>query len=448
MAVQVRPFAPERVPAEASVDSLLAPLFPVIAPRPKVAILGLGYVGLPTALALLEAGTDVIGVDVSAERLASIRARQVDLSPLDQARLARQLRGRRLLLSRRPAAIAAADAVIVAVPTPVDEHLVPDLEILEAACRSVVAEARPGQTLILTSTSYVGCTRDLLVRPLEERGLRVGVDVFVAFSPERIDPGNRDFPQERVPRVVGGVTAECLRRATQVVGTVAPFTHPVSSPEVAELTKLHENIFRAVNIALANEMADVARQMDVDITEVIDAAATKPYGFMRFSPGPGVGGHCIPCDPHYLLWQLRRERLEAPLVERAMSAIASRPGRVVERAAEVLAARRQTLRGARVLVLGVAYKPHVEDVRESPAVEIIRRLNDAGAEVAFADPLVSRLRIDGRDLCADPAPEQRVFDLVIVHTVEASANLGWLADQPAVLDASFAVPRSLGAESL
>jgi nucleotide sugar dehydrogenase len=445
MAVGVRPFTPTE---DARGPFPIEPLIPVMAPRRKVAIMGLGYVGLPTALALLEAGTDVVGVDVSAGRLAAIRARRVDLSPLDRSRLSRQLRSGRLLLSRRASAIADADAVIIAVPTPVDEHLVPDLSILEAACASVVAEARPGQTLILTSTSYVGSTRDLLVRPLEARGFRVGEDIFVAFSPERIDPGNRDFPQERVPRVVGGVTEECLRRATEIVGTVAPFTHRVSSPEVAELTKLHENIFRAVNIALANEMAEVARHIDVDISEVIDAAATKPYGFMRFSPGPGVGGPCIPCDPLYLLWQLRRERVEAPLVERAMASIASRPGRVVQRAMELLAERRVPLSSASVLVLGVAYKPGVEDVRESPAVEIIGRLAAAGADVSFADPLVTRLRVDGQELEAIAHPERHPFDLVIVHTVSRAMDLAWLADQRAVLDAAYAVPRSMGVASL
>jgi nucleotide sugar dehydrogenase len=412
-------------------------LVAVMAARPKVAILGLGYVGLPTALALLEAGIDVIGIDVSAKRLSDIRARRVDLSPLDRGRLSKAVRGRRMTLSRRPIDLTGADTVIVAVPTPVDAHLVPELSILEAACASVVAAARPGQTIILTSTSYVGCTRDLLVGPLEARGFTIGEDIFVAFSPERIDPGNTAFPQENVPRVVGGVTAECLRRAVTVVGAVAPFTHEVSSPEVAEMTKLHENIFRAVNIALVNEMADVARGMNIDITEVIEAAATKPYGFMPFSPGPGVGGHCIPCDPHYLLWQLRGQRIAAPLIESAMAAIARRPGQVVARAAEVLAERSQSLRGARVLVVGVAYKPGVEDVRESPAVEILESLLDAGCEVAFADRLVDRVQVGSDVLDVERDPATGSWDLVILHTFDRFMDLTWVANVPAVLDATF-----------
>lgn len=426
-----------------------APPFTVLAAaRPRVAVVGLGYVGLPTALALLEADADVVGIDISVSRLAAIRSRRVDLSPLDRTRLSRALRGRRLTLSRRPVDIASAEYVIVAVPTPVDEHLVPDLSILRAACAGVVAAARVGQTLILTSTSYVGSTRDLLVRPLEARGFSVGKDIFVAYSPERIDPGNTTFPQERVPRVVGGTTDECRRRAVRVVGAVAPFTHEVSSLEAAEMVKLHENIFRAVNIALANEMADVSRGLGIDAAEVVAAASTKPYGYMPFYPGPGVGGHCIPCDPHYLLWQLRRERVDAPVVEQAMRSVAQRPGRVVARAAEILGARGVRLDGARVLVMGVAYKPGVEDVRESPAVEIIERLFAAGCEVAFSDPLVDCLRVGHRDLSSVRAPEQLAWDLVIVHTAPDPGATAWLKAAPAVLDASFRIDPSIEAVAL
>ena len=410
-----------------------------MAPALTVAILGLGYVGLPTALALLQTGNKIIGIDVSRQRLNAIRSRRVDLSPSDHGRLREALRDSQFSLSHRSADLALADVVIVAVPTPVDEHLVPDLSILETACASAVSAARPGQTFILTSTSYVGCTRDLLVRPLEARGFTVGEDVFVAFSPERIDPGNVTFPQERVSRVVGGVTPACLLRAVEVVGAVAPFTHEVSSPEVAEMTKLHENIFRAVNIALANEMADIARGLDIDVTEVIAAASTKPYGFMAFHPGPGVGGHCIPCDPHYLLWQLRRDRVEAPLLEQAMASIARRPGQVVARAVEVLAERGRPIRGARVIVIGVAYKPGVEDVRESPALEILERLTAAGANVGFADRLVECIQLGADELCVDRNPDAGDWDLAIVNTFDPDVDLAWIAGVPSVLDASYRV---------
>jgi nucleotide sugar dehydrogenase len=240
---------------------------------------------------------------------------------------------------------------MVCVPTPIDEHLLPDMTLLANACATVVEHAVPGQTLVLTSTTYVGCTHDLLVKPLAERGLIAGTDIFIAFSPERIDPGNVQHAQEDVPRVVGGATKQCTERASALLAEYADHLHRVSSAEAAEMTKLYENTFRAVNIALANEFADISGDLSLDILEVIDAAATKPYGFMPFYPGPGVGGHCIPCDPHYLLWQLRKSRRSAPVIESAMSAVALRPGRVLARAREVLAERGLPMFGAKVLIV-------------------------------------------------------------------------------------------------
>lgn len=259
-------------------------------------------------------------------------------------------------------------------PTPVDRHLVPDLGALSAACASVVEHAVPGQLLMLTSTTYVGTTRDLLVEPLTARGFVVGEDIFVAFSPERIDPGNARHTQDTTPRVVGGTGRETTDRAAAVLARTAPSVHVLPSPEAAEMTKLWENTFRAVNIALANEFAENCRTLGIDPIPVIEAAATKPYGFMPFYPGPGVGGHCIPCDPHYLLWQLRAERTASPVIEAAMTAIAGRPGMVVRRVRELLGERGLATVGARVLVVGIAYKPGVADLRESPALEIIEEL--------------------------------------------------------------------------
>jgi nucleotide sugar dehydrogenase len=301
----------------------------------------------------------------------------------------------------------------------------------------VVANAVPGQTVILTSTTYVGCTRAFLVGPLQARGLEVGKDIFVAFAPERIDPGNEGHLQKHVPRVVGGVTDECLRRTKELLEGCSSYVHPVSSVEAAEMTKLYENTFRAVNISLANEFADISRVLDLDITEVIDAAATKPYGFMPFYPGPGVGGHCIPCDPHYLLWQLRSSRVEAPMIETAMRLVAARPGKVIRRAVEILADRGRPLAGAAVLVLGVAYKPGVADVRESPALEIIERLRAAGAQVSYADEFIDVVAFGDGELRAEQEPENRDWDLVIAHTLHPGANLSWLRSGPAVLDATY-----------
>ncbi|GAA2823175.1 nucleotide sugar dehydrogenase [Kitasatospora paracochleata] len=407
------------------------------ADAPTVAVVGLGYVGLPTALALLTSGSRVIGLDVSAARLDAIRDRSVDLLPADHERLTAAVRDPRLTLTTDPAALAAADTVIVCVPTPVDAHLVPDLDALAAACATAVAHAVPGQLLMLTSTTYVGTTRDLLVGPLTARGFTVGEDIHVAFSPERIDPGNAHHAQDSTPRVVGGATERCTELAAEVLLRTAPSVHRVTSPETAEMSKLYENTFRAVNIALANEFADNCRSLSLDPLEVIDAAATKPYGFMPFYPGPGVGGHCIPCDPHYLLWQLRRLRIASPLVDTAMTAIAGRPRQVVGRVRELLGERGRPVAGARILLVGVSYKPGVADLRESPALEILEELADLGAEVSFHDPLVTRARLHGKlaDSVVEPAAE--TWDLVVVHTVHPGSDLGWLTGQSAVLDATY-----------
>ena len=403
-----------------------------------VAIVGLGYVGLPTALSFCAAGDRVLGVEISDLRRDVIRCGRADLLPRDQQRLTEALSTDSLYLSENESMLADAAAVIICVPTPVDRHLVPDLTPLRAACATVVRHAMPGQVLILTSTTYVGTTRDLLVGPLRERGLEVGRDIFVAFSPERIDPGNNQVAQEQVPRVLGGVTAMCSRRAHDVLSSYASVVHVVSSPESAELTKLYENTFRAVNIALANELADLSRHLDVEVMEVINAASTKPYGFMAFTPGPGVGGHCIPCDPHYLLWQLKHLRGMAPLIEQAMSSIAMRPLRVLDRIREVLSAAGRPVRDSRVLVVGVTYKPGVQDVRESPALEIIDLLIDAGAAVDYVDPLVPSLRIgNGSTLTSVVEPPAGSYDLVLLMTLHPGTDYEWAANHPLVLDTTY-----------
>lgn len=404
----------------------------------RIAVVGMGYVGLPTALSFADEDADVVGIDVNEARLAAINDVQVDLSPRDWPRSVRALQQSALRLTSDSAELTAADAVIVCVPTPIDEHSTPDLGPLSAACATVVEHARPGQTIVLTSTTYAGCTQDLLVKPLQDRGFRVGTDVFVAFSPERIDPGVVDHAPEQTPRVLGGCTEACVENAMRFLTHTACELHVVSSPEVAEMTKLLENTFRAVNIALANEFANAARELKVDVMEVIAAASTKPYGYMPFYPGAGVGGHCIPCDPHYLLWQLRARRTNSPLVEAAMSAIAARPRDVVTQAARILADRGRSLKGARVLVLGVSYKPGLADVRESPALAIISMLNGQGAEVAYSDPHVAEISVRGVGrLTHQPAPDEQHWDLVVVHTVHPDQDHDWLTGQSAVLDTTY-----------
>lgn len=405
------------------------PTLPYTKPT-TVGILGLGYVGLPTALSLLNDGVAVVGVDTSVARLHAIRARQVDLIDMDHVRLATFVDSPAFTMTDDVAGLRAVDAMLICVPTPVDGHLSPDLAALRSACATAVSEAVLDQTIILTSTSYVGCTREFLVEPLIARGFTPGEDIFVAFSPERIDPGNEVYTQESVPRVLGGVTPECTRHAAAIIGHVTKRIHAVSSPEAAELTKLYENTFRAVNIALANEMADVSVNLGVDIHEVIEAASTKPYGFTPFRPGTGVGGHCIPCDPHYLLWQLRALHVSAPVIQQAMQSIDLRPGQIVDQTMACLSADEIGIRGARILVLGVAYKPGVADVRESAAIKILAELRELGAIIEYSDRLVPVLNLgNGEIMRSTVDPGSRSYDAVIVHAVHPGTSLEWLRNR-------------------
>ncbi|MEU3254433.1 nucleotide sugar dehydrogenase [Streptomyces sp. NPDC006997] len=399
-----------------------------------VAVVGLGYVGLPTALALCGAGATVTGVDVSGRRLRDIRAGAVDLLPAQHAALVCAERTGDLRLTDDPAPLRDADAVVVCVPTPVTEDRDPDLRALRAACATVVRHATGGQLVVLTSTSHVGSTRELLTEPLDARGLTVERDVLVAFSPERIDPGNTHHTPERTPRVIGGAGPLSTRAATFLLGPTASRLHPVPDPETAEMAKLWENVFRAVNIALANKLADACLHLGLAPLPVIEAAATKPYGFLPFHPGPGAGGHCIPCDPHYLLGQLPPDGPAAPVTAAAMAALRRRPAQVARHAADLLRAAGRGPAGARVLVLGAAYKPGVSDVRESPAVRVIGQLAAEGADVSYSDPFVPELTVDGAVLRPVDRPQDRPWDLVVVHTVHPGDDLTWLDTVPLVHD--------------
>lgn len=404
----------------------------------SVAVVGLGYVGLPTAFALRSRRSRTVGVDASPERLAAIAEAAVDLPDPDREGLLAALAEQSLALTCDPAALAAADAVILCVPTPVDGDREPDLRALRAACADVLAHVHSGQTIILTSTTFPGTTRQLLVEPLAERGWTVGEDVFVAFSPERIDPGNLDHVQRETPRIVGGETAACSARAARVIGRMTDQVYLVSSPEAAELTKLYENVFRAVNLALANEVADVCGGLGLDPVEVTVAAGTKPYGFLGSFPGPGVGGHCIPCDPHYLLWQLHQQNRSAPLIEQAMRGIENRPGRVARRALEVLADGGVEPAGARVLLVGASYKAGVRDLRESPALAILSELVESGVDVGYHDPLLDEIELpSGKRLRSEPDPDGLDWDLVLVHTVHPGHEHEWVRRCPRVLDATY-----------
>jgi nucleotide sugar dehydrogenase len=419
-----------------------------VAEQAVVAVVGLGYVGLPTAIALRGAGARIIGIDVSQRRLQEIHGGEAELLDSEQEALSRYLDGEGFVLTEQIAALDAADLVLICVPTPIDEQRCPQPDILRRACASVVEHARAGQTFVLTSTTYVGTTRELLVAPLEERGLRVGEDVFVAFAPERIDPGVVEHEQLRTPRVIGAVSETCFRRASQLLRHTCLALHRVSSPEAAEMVKLYENTFRAVNIALAFEIGEACRTLALDPIEVTDAAATKPYGFMAHYPSAGVGGHCIGVDPHYLLHPLREHGRPAAMAEEAMRKVAGRPRHVVWRAHELLVAAGARLADARVLVVGASYKPGVADSREAPAAEIIERLRDEGAHVDYHDPLVGELRVGDQLLkSVDPDPRRDAsgfgpedYDLAIVVTIHPQYDYGWLRRCRAVLDCTYRTP--------
>jgi nucleotide sugar dehydrogenase len=409
--------------------------------RLTVGVVGLGRVGLPTALALLSGGFDVVGCDVSEARLARVKARQAGLSEDDRALVDRYVGSDRLMLTTGPEALSSAAAVLLCVPAPVDAHLVPDQSALRSACDAVVRHAVPGQTIVLTSPSYVGCTRDLLADGLEERGLRVGVDVHVAFSGQRLGAVPGTPGAEHIPRIVGGMTPECSRQAVGFVSHLCGRVHEVSRPETAELAALLENSFSAVNTALANEFAEIASHLGLDPAEVIRAAATRPAGFMAFYPGPGVGERGVAAHPLYLLWQLKALHRASPVTEAAMMSIAARPHAVVVRAQQLLDQDARPLTGARVLIVGVTSgSTGGTDIGSLSAVEIIDELVGSGALVSFTDPGVERITTAAGELVGELLPVAGAWDLAIVHTLQPGVDYSWLSGTPLVLDTTYRLP--------
>jgi UDP-N-acetyl-D-glucosamine dehydrogenase len=355
----------------------------------SVGVIGLGYVGLPLAVAFAQEGCDVIAVDVDARKVEAVRAGESYIEDVSSEVLAGV--ADRLHASTRYADLARVDAVLVCVPTPLTRNREPDLGPLIDSTRALAEVLQAGQLVVLESTTYPGTTRERVAPLLEESGLAAGRDFNLAFSPERVDPGRTDFTLRNTPKVLGGLTAECARRAQELYGLVCDQIVLVSSPEAAELTKLLENIFRSVNIALVNELAMLTDRMGIDIWEVVDAAATKPYGFMRFEPGPGMGGHCLPVDPFYLSWRAREFDMSTEFIELAGKVNQQMPYHCVAKAQRALNDRGMSVKGARVAVLGVSYKPGVGDVRESPALKIVTLLKELGAEVLYHDPHVPSL---------------------------------------------------------
>jgi UDP-N-acetyl-D-glucosamine dehydrogenase len=352
----------------------------------KVGIIGLGYVGLPLAVVFAEAGADVIGVDSDSRRVERLRRSESDIEDIPSERL--RAAAERFTATTEHEHLTACDALVICVPTPLANQREPDLSYIVDAASSIARVLREGQLVVLESTTYPGTTRERLRPILEESGLAAGRDFHLAFSPERIDPGRTDHTMRTTPKVVGGLTDACRDRAIALYELVCDEVVPVSTPEAAELSKLLENIFRSVNIALVNELAILCDRMDIDVWEVVDAAATKPFGFMRFDPGPGMGGHCLPVDPFYLAFKAREYDFPTEFVELAGKINQNQPHFCVEKVQRALNDVRKPVRGSRVLLLGVSYKPGVGDLRESPALKIGRLLRELGAEISYHDPHV------------------------------------------------------------
>jgi len=384
----------------------------------RVGVVGIGYVGLPLAVEFARAGFEVTGIDASESKVGMIRRGESYISDVDNEQLKTLIDRGALTTTTSYDAIADLDSINICVPTPLRKTQDPDVSHIIAAVDEIRDRLRPGQLIILESTTYPGTTEEVILPSLEDTGLKVGQDFHLAFSPERVDPGNRRYTTGNIPKVVGGVTPGCTEAAVLLYQSCLDKVVPVSSTKVAEMVKLLENTFRSVNIGLVNEIALLCHKLGIDVWEVIDAAATKPFGFMPFYPGPGLGGHCIPIDPFYLSWKAKVSGFEARFIELAGRVNGNMPFHVVGMITDALNDVSKSLRGARVLILGVAYKKNIEDVRESPALDIIRILQSKGAIVAYSDPHVPALETNGTALSSQPLTPESLssYDCVTVVT--------------------------------
>lgn len=401
-------------------------------------VVGLGYVGLPLALEFAHAGFKVIGFDVSQRTVDQLNRGVSHIQDVSSDALAEVVKQGFFEATTDASRIAEMDAISIAVPTPLVKTRDPDMSYVMAATDTITKHARPGMLVVLESTTYPGTTRELMQPKLEAAGLKVGRDIFLAFSPERVDPGNPKWNTKNTPKVVGGITAACTELASALYQSCLDTIVQVKSTETAELVKLLENTFRSVNIGLVNEMAIVCDKLGVDVWEVIDAAATKPFGFMKFTPGPGIGGHCIPLDPHYLAWKMRTLNYKTRFIDLASEINSEMPAIVVEKVAKALNEDRKAVNGSDVLVLGVAYKKNIDDMRESPALDVMRLLEERGANVTYHDPYVRTFREEGHtfnsvDLTDDVL---RNSDAVVIVTDHDSVDYQRVVDlAPVVVDA-------------
>jgi UDP-N-acetyl-D-glucosamine dehydrogenase len=395
-----------------------------------IGIVGLGYVGLPLAVEFAEAGFAVIGLDVSPPKVEQLNSGESYIPDIPTERLKKIVDDGLFHATTSYADMASADAVSICVPTPLRKTKDPDMSFIIDSVNNLAEVVHPGMLIVLESTTYPGTTEEIVVSKLAEKGFKVGEDVFVAFSPERIDPGNPTYGVRNTPKVVGGVTPACTEVVAALYGTAVDKIVPVSSPTVAEMVKLLENTFRAVNIGLVNEMALMCDKLGVDVWEVIRAASSKPFGFMPFYPGPGLGGHCIPVDPHYLSWKLKTLNYNARFIELASEINTAMPLYVMGKITDALNDDGKAVRGSRVVVLGVAFKKNIDDVRESPALDVIGLLREKGADVVYHDPYVPRIRLHD-DLMMDNTPYSDALleeaDAVVIVTDHSVFDWGHIA---------------------
>jgi UDP-N-acetyl-D-glucosamine dehydrogenase len=402
---------------EAKLVSIKEELTGKIAARTaQVGVVGLGYVGLPLAVEFAKAGFNVVGIDVSASKTARVNAGSSYVGDVPNDDLAGAVNANRLSATTDFSVLTSVDTVNICVPTPLRKTKDPDMSFVVSACEEIARYIHPGMLVILESTTYPGTTEELLLPLLAKTGLRVGQDFFLCFSPERVDPGNPTYQTVNIPKVVGGVTPACTEVGRHFYAQALQRVVPVSSTQVAEMVKLLENTFRMINIGLVNELAMMCDRMNIDVWEVIDAASTKPFGFMPFYPGPGLGGHCIPIDPFYLSWKSRQAGIEARFIELAGYINGQMPRFVVDKIQNALNDATKPLRDSHVHVFGVAYKKNIEDVRESPALDVMVMLKERGARVTYSDPHVPHLRIDGIDMAAQPESLASEADCVVILT--------------------------------
>jgi len=403
----------------------------------RVGVIGLGYVGLPLAVEMSREGFRVTGIDIDSGKVDVINAGRSHIKDVADESLAAAVMSGKLRATQSFTAVEALDTISVCVPTPLRKTKDPDLSYIIAAVEAVHNHLSPGKLIVLESTTYPGTTREVVLPILQKSGLRAGRDFYLAYSPERIDPGQEVFATHNIPKVIGGVTARCTELAALLYGQFVERTVPVSSPESAEMVKLLENTFRNVNIAIANEIARMCRKFNINVWEVIDAAKTKPFGFMPFYPGPGLGGHCIPVDPYYPTWKGKMNGFEPRLIEIATIINSQMPGFTVSRIADALNKRKKSVNGSRILAVGITYKSDVSDVRESAALEVVKLLMDEGAEVTYSDPYVSNIRIGDKLLCSANVTRDLLqsMDCVVILTDHSMFDYSIIAAaSPMVLD--------------